>query len=55
MLDIGRSRPEDLRPASESLIDVIRVATYAADVDEAIRILEHAADLGYATFCTWSE
>lgn len=51
MLDIGRARPEDLRPASDSLVDVIRVATYAADIDQAIAILEHADSLGYETFC----
>ena len=51
MLDEGRAKLEDLVPKSESVIDVVRVATYAKDVDAAITLLEGAQDLGYETFC----
>ena len=51
MVDVGRIRVEDLRPADKSLVDVIRVACYAHQIEDAI-ILAHAAqDLGYEVFC----
>lgn len=51
MCDRGRISKSDLRPPSETLVDVVRMATYAQDVDEAIGFLEHAQDLGYQVFC----
>ena len=51
MLDMNRCTVDMLRPASESVVDVIRIATYAEDIDGAIEILHGAADLGYETFC----
>lgn len=51
MADMGRIRKEDLIPAAESAIDVLRVATYAKDVPEAVELLHHAKELGYETFC----
>ena len=51
MLDMGRCSVDMLRPAKDSLVDVLRIATYAKDIDGAIEILEGAQELGYETFC----
>lgn len=51
MLDEGRARLEDLEPKKNSVIDVVRVATYAHNIDEAIELLHGAQELGYETFC----
>lgn len=51
MLDEGRARIEDLTPKKDSLIDIVRVATYAKDIDSAIELLHAAQELGYETFC----
>ena len=52
MLDIGRIRLKDLRPAEDSVVSILRVATYAEDIDEAIDLLHGAQQLGYAlAFC----
>jgi len=47
MADIGRIEPEDILPAKESLLDMIRVAAYAHQVDKAIWLAEHCMDKGY--------
>jgi 4-hydroxy 2-oxovalerate aldolase len=47
MADIGRIEPEDIAPASESLLDMIRVAAYAHQMDKAIWLAEHCMDKGY--------
>lgn len=49
MCDIGRVRPADIPRKADSLIDIVRIATYAHQMDEAIRILEHCQDAGYET------
>ena len=51
MCDLGRIQREDIQPASETAIDIVRLATYGRDVPEAIEILEHAQNLGYEVFC----
>jgi 4-hydroxy 2-oxovalerate aldolase len=51
MLDWGRATKEMIVPKSETIVDVIRVATYAKDVEGTIDLLEHAQGLGYETFC----
>ncbi|MED5372651.1 MAG: aldolase catalytic domain-containing protein [Myxococcota bacterium] len=51
MCDIGRITPQEIGPASESAIDVIRVACYAHQLDEALALLDHAKAQGYETFC----
>ena len=51
LLDMGRISKEDLRPAADSLIDVLRIATYGRDVPGAIDICHHAIDLGYEVSC----
>lgn len=50
MVDIGRYDIRDLKPAEDSLLDVIRVATYAKDIGEAISWCHAAQDLGYETY-----
>lgn len=49
MVDIGRVNIEDVKPASESPVDMIRVATYVKDVDKAIFMVNHFAEKGYET------
>ena len=47
MADIGRIEPDDIPPASESLLDMIRVAAYVNQMDKAIWLAEHCMDKGY--------
>jgi len=47
MADIGRIAPEDIPPAKESVIDMLRVACYVHQVDKAIALAEHCIDKGY--------
>jgi 4-hydroxy 2-oxovalerate aldolase len=47
MADIGRIEPDDIAPASESLLDMIRVAAYVNQMDKAIWLAEHCMDKGY--------
>ncbi|MGB0639959.1 MAG: aldolase catalytic domain-containing protein, partial [Myxococcota bacterium] len=50
MVDVGRVSPSDIPPASDSIIDVIRIATYAHQMDEALALLNHCLEQGYETF-----
>ena len=50
MVDIGRINTQDIPPAKDSLIDVIRIATYAHQLDDALIILDRALEQGYETF-----
>ncbi len=47
MQDAHKAVPEDVLPADESVVDMIRVATYVKDVDKAIRLAQNAAEKGY--------
>ncbi len=47
MVDIGRIEPDDIAPASESLLSMIRVATYVHQMDKAIWLAEHCMQKGY--------
>jgi len=47
MADIGRIEPEDIPPAKDSLIDMLRVACYVHQVDKAVWLAEHCIDKGY--------
>lgn len=49
MMDAHKSSPEDLLPADESVVDLVRVATYVKDLNLAIRLENHAHRLGYKT------
>ena len=50
MVDIGRIQKEDIPAANDTLIDVVRIATYAHQLDEAQIILDHCLEQGYETF-----
>ena len=49
MMDAHKADAADLIPADQSVVELIRVATYVKDVDKAIHIARAAADKGYAT------
>ena len=49
MMDAHKSYAEDLLPCDQSVVDMVRVATYVKDADKAIHICNHANDLGYET------
>lgn len=49
MADIGRSLKEELRPKSESVVDMIRIATYIHQIPAAIELIEDAHAKGYET------
>jgi len=49
MMDAHKSSVEDLAPRDESVVDMIRVATYVKDVDKAIHIAKDAHAKGYET------
>ncbi|MCK6522965.1 aldolase catalytic domain-containing protein [Myxococcota bacterium] len=50
MLDVGKADPEDIPARGESVIDVVRIATYAHQLDEALRLKDRAQSQGYETF-----
>ncbi len=49
MVDVGRVDIEEVKPCSESPVDMIRVATYVKDIDKAIFLVNNFADKGYET------
>ena len=49
MVDIGRVNLDDVKPAKESPVDMIRVASYVKDIDKAIYMVDHLAQKGYET------
>ncbi|MDZ7817473.1 MAG: aldolase catalytic domain-containing protein [Aliarcobacter sp.] len=49
MADIGRSLKEELVPKSESVVDMIRIATYIHQLPAAIELIEDAHAKGYET------
>lgn len=49
MVDVGRVKLEDVKPASQSPVDMIRVASYVKDVDKAIFMANHFVQKGYET------
>ena len=51
MADVGRTDLEDFLPKEESVIDMVRVATYVHQIPAAIEIIEHCHALGYETTC----
>ncbi len=50
MADIGRTFAEDFIPREESVIDIVRLACYVHQIDEAAALSDHLNRLGYATF-----
>lgn len=52
MADVGRcDLQRDLLPKSESVIDMVRIATYISTMPAAIEMIEYAHSLGYETTC----
>jgi 4-hydroxy 2-oxovalerate aldolase len=49
MADIGRSLKEELVPKNESVVDMIRIATYIHQLPAAIELIEDAHAKGYET------
>ena len=49
MVDVGRVNVDEVGPAAESPVGMIRVATYVKDVDKAIFLENSFADKGYET------
>ncbi len=49
MADVGRTEMADFLPAEESVIDLIRVATYIHQIPAAIDMIEQLHSLGYET------
>lgn len=47
LADIGRINYSDIRPKSESVIDMFRVACYDYQIDKAIDLAHHVIDKGY--------
>ncbi len=47
MQDAHKADAEDVLPRDESVVDMIRVATYVKDVDKAINLVRNAVDKGY--------
>ena len=51
MADVGRTIKEEIPPKSESVVDMIRVATYIHQLPEAIELIEDFHAKGYETTC----
>ena len=49
MGDVGRVDLDDMKPAKESPIDMVRTASYVKDIDKAIFMANHFHKLGYET------
>lgn len=49
MVDVDRVDPDDIVPAKDSPVSMIRVATYVKDVDKAIFLENNFAQKGYET------
>ncbi len=49
MVDVGRVDVNDIKPAKDSPVDMIRVASYVKEIDKAIFLVNHFAEKGYET------
>ncbi len=47
MCDVGRTDYDAFLPANESLVKMVRVATYVKDIDKAIHLGNHVKSMGY--------
>ncbi len=47
MVDVDRTDYDAFLPASESLVKLVRVATYVKDIDKAIHLGNHVRSMGY--------
>ncbi len=52
MADVGRTDfKRDILPRSESVIDMVRIATYIHQIPAAIEMIEYCHSMGYETSC----
>lgn len=49
MVDVGRVENKDILPCKDSVVDMMRIATYTKDVDRAIDLANEATSKGYET------
>jgi 4-hydroxy 2-oxovalerate aldolase len=49
MVDVGRVELDDVKPACDSPVDMIRVASYVKDIDKAIFMVNRFFEKGYET------
>jgi len=49
MCDVGRVDMDDIKPAAESPVDMVRTACYVKEADKAIAMINEFADKGYET------
>ena len=49
MSDIGRVVKDELLPKSESVVDMVRIATYIHQLPEAVELIHNAHEKGYET------
>lgn len=49
MMDAHKADADDLLPSDQSVVDLVRVATYVKDVDKAIALARNASEKGYET------
>jgi len=49
MVDVGRVKLDDVKPAKDSPVDMIRTAAYVKDIDKAIHMSNHFDQKGYET------
>jgi 4-hydroxy 2-oxovalerate aldolase len=49
MADIGRTFKENIRPKEDSVVDMVRVATYIHQIPAAVELIEDAHNKGYET------
>jgi 4-hydroxy 2-oxovalerate aldolase len=50
MVDIGKVEKKDIPHTSDTLIDVVRIATYAHQIEECREIIDHCLECGYDVF-----
>jgi 4-hydroxy 2-oxovalerate aldolase len=49
MLDVGRTNMKDILPVEKSMIDMVRVAAYINQIEEAIEMIKVLSNRGYKT------
>ena len=50
MVDIGRIKLTDIPPKKDTVVDIIRVASYHYQIEEALMFIQHCLENGYTTY-----
>jgi len=50
MVDVGKVSKSDIPRSTDTMISVVRIATYGHQIEEALDLLKHCLDNGYETF-----